>query len=145
VLDAIPKKHQAQARTRLCAMPYAESQAACEKLRAQLAKCYGRLTPKVVERLAHDGERLVTCSQLPRDHGRHRRITHVVESPFAAVRLRTSAAKHFKTVDSATASLWKWLQVAEGTFRRLNAPALLPVVYAGTKYVDGLKQLAVNH
>jgi putative transposase len=34
VLAAIPKKYQAQARTLLCAMPYAESHAACEKLRA---------------------------------------------------------------------------------------------------------------
>jgi putative transposase len=35
VLDAIPKKHQPAARTLLCAMPYAESQAACEVLRDQ--------------------------------------------------------------------------------------------------------------
>src|SRR5713226_8513973 len=36
VLDAIPKKHQTEARTLLCAMPYAETQAACEALRAQV-------------------------------------------------------------------------------------------------------------
>ena len=34
---------------------------------------------------------------------------------------------------------------AERTFRRLNASELLPAVYAGAKYVDGSKQLAVNH
>jgi putative transposase len=33
VLDAIPSKHQAQARTLLRAMPDAESEAACEELR----------------------------------------------------------------------------------------------------------------
>jgi hypothetical protein len=37
------------------------------------------------------------------------------------------------------------LQVAETTFRRLNAPELLPAVYAGAKYVEGIKQVAVNH
>ena len=41
--------------------------------------------------------------------------------------------------------IWKVLQVAETTFRRLNASALLPAVYAGVKYVDGIKQIAVNH
>jgi hypothetical protein len=46
----------------------------------------------------------------------------VVESPFAAVRLRTTAAKRVKKVDTATAMIWKVLQVAETTFRRLNAP-----------------------
>jgi putative transposase len=69
----------------------------------------------------------------------------VVESPFAAVRLRTTAAKRFKKVDSATALIWKLLQGAEGTFRRLNAPELLPAVFAGAKYVDGFKQSVVNH
>jgi hypothetical protein len=69
----------------------------------------------------------------------------VVESPFAAVRLRTTAAKRFKKVDSATAMIWKLLQVAEQTFRRLNAPELLPAVYAGTTYADGIKQIADSH
>jgi putative transposase len=143
VLDAMPTKHQAQARTLLCAMPYAESQATCEDLRDQFVKRYGQLAPKAVERLAADWERLVTFYQFPRDHWRHLRTTNVVESPFAAVRLRTTAAKRFKKVDSATAMIWKLLQVAETAFRRLNAPELLPGVYAGTSYKDGVKQIVV--
>jgi transposase-like protein len=145
VLDAIPKKQQAQARTLLCAMPYAESQAACEQLRAQFDTRYHQLAPKAVERLAHDWERLVTFYQFPRAHWRHLRTTNVVESPFATARLRTSAAKRLKKVESATAIIWKMLQVAERTFRRLNAPELLPTVYAGAKYVDGVKQNVSNH
>ena len=73
------------------------------------------------------------------------RTTNVGASPFAAARLRTSAAKRFNKVDSATAIIWKLLQVAERTFRRLNAPELLPAVYAGAKYVDGIKQNVSNH
>jgi transposase-like protein len=144
VLDAIPKKHQPAARTLLCAMPYAESQAACEALREQFVKRYRQLAPKAVERLLHDWERLVTFYQFPREHWRHLRTTNVVESPFAAVRLRTTAAKRFKKVDSATVMIWKVLQVAESTFRRLNAPELLPAVYAGTRYVDGIKHTVVS-
>lgn len=140
VLDAIPTKEQAQARTLLCAMPYAESQAACEQLRAQFEKRYQAVAPKAVERLAHDWDRMITFYQFPREHWRHLRTTNVVESPFAAVRLRTSAAKRFKKVDSATVIIWKLLQVAERTFRRLNAPELLPAVYAGATYVDGMKR-----
>jgi putative transposase len=143
VLDAVPTKHQAQARTLLCAMPYAESQTACEELRAQFVQRYHPLAPKAVERVLADWERLVTFYQFPREHWRHLRTTNIVESPFAAVRLRTTAAKRFKKVDSATAIIWKVLQLAETTFRRLNAPELLPAVYAGARYVDGVKQ-AVN-
>jgi putative transposase len=145
VLDAIPQKHQAEARTLLCAMPYADTQAACEALRAQFDKRYCPLAPKAVERLGNDWERLVTFYQFPREHWRHLRTTNVVESPFAAVRLRTTAAKRFRKVDSATAMIWKVLQVAETTFRRLNAPELLPAVYAGAQYVDGVKHAAVSH
>jgi putative transposase len=145
VLDAVPTKHQAEARTLLCAMPYADTQAACEELRAQFDKRYRQLAPKAVERLGGDWERLVTFYQFPREHWRHLRTTNVVESPFAAVRLRTTAAKRFKKVDTATAMIWKVLRVAETTFRRLNAPELLPAVYAGVKYVDGIKPIAVNH
>jgi putative transposase len=57
VVEAIPPKHQAQARTRLGAMPDAESQAACEQLRAQVDTRDHQLAPKAVERLAHDWER----------------------------------------------------------------------------------------
>jgi putative transposase len=82
----------------------------------------------------------VTFYQFPREHWRHLRTTNVVESPFAAVRLRTTAATRFKKVDFATALIWKLLPVAECTFRRLNAPELLPGVYVGMRYVDGGKQ-----
>jgi transposase-like protein len=140
VLDAIPTTHHAAAKTLLKAMPYAETRTACETLRAQFSRRYRTLAPKAVERLTSDWERLVTFYQFPREHWRHLRTTNVVESPFAAVRLRTTAAKRFKKVESGTAVIWKLLQVAEQTFRRLNAPALLPAVYAGVQFVDGVQQ-----
>ena len=138
VLDAMPKKHQAEARTLLGAMPYAESQAACETLRAEFTTRYRKLAPKAVERLADDWERLVTFYHFPREHWPHLRTTNVVESPFATVRLRTTAAKRFKKVDNATTLIWKILQVAESTFRKLKGAELLPAVYAGAQYVDGV-------
>jgi putative transposase len=58
--------------------------------------------------------------------------------PFATVRLRTTAAKRFKKVEHTTALIWKILQVAESTFRRLKGAELLPAVYAGAQYVDGI-------
>jgi transposase-like protein len=140
VLDAMPKKQQAGARTLLCAMPYAETQAACEALRTEFTTRYRKLSPKAVERLADDWERLVTFYQFPREHWPHLRTSNVVESPFATVRLRTTAAKRFKKVENATALIWKILQVAESTFRKLKGAELLPAVYAGTQCVDGIQR-----
>ncbi len=142
VLDAIPKKHQTEARTLLCAMPYAETRAACEALRTQFATRSHKLAPKVAERLADDWERLVTFYQFPHKHWVHLRTTNIVESPFATVRLRTTTAKRFKKVENATVLIWKILQVAESTFRRLKGAELLPVVYAGAQYSDGVQRSA---
>jgi putative transposase len=122
VLEAMPTTHQAQARTLVCATPYADSQAACEALQAQFVKRSSPLAPKAVERLGAEWERVVTFDQVPQGHRRHLRTTPVVESPVAAVRLRPTAATRVKKVDAATARIWKMRQVAEGTFRRLNAP-----------------------
>jgi len=65
-----------------------------------------------------------------------------VESPFATVRLRTTAAKRFKKVENATVLIWKILQVAESTFRRLKGAELLPAVYAGAQYIAGVQRSA---
>ena len=47
----------------------------------------------------------------------------MIESPFAALRLRTDAAKRFKKVANATAVVWKMLLLAERKFRRINSSA----------------------
>lgn len=61
----------------------------------------------------------------------------MVESPFAAVRLRTAAAKRFKKVENETAVIWKKLLAAEQSFRRLDAPELLPEVAEVVAYING--------
>ena len=53
------------------------------------------------------------------------------------MRLRTNAGKRYKRVQGATALIWRVLMVAEQRFRKLNAPELLPLVYAGQQYRDG--------
>ncbi|HKW92656.1 MAG TPA: transposase [Methylomirabilota bacterium] len=80
----------------------------------------------------------MTFYAFPKEHWKHLRTTNVVESPFAAVRLRTAAAKRFKKVENATAIIWKTLLVAEQSFRRLDAPERLPEVAESVVYVDGV-------
>jgi len=81
----------------------------------------------------------VTFYSCPKEHWVHLRTSNIVESPFSSVRLRTDAAKRFKKVQNATAMIWKLLQVAEKSFRTLKGFWLLSDVYAGKKFVDGVK------
>ena len=66
------------------------------------------------------------------------------EFPFAALRLRTDAAKRYKRVDRATAVIWKILIVAERPFRRFTAPELMRDVHNGFRYVDGIPATTVT-
>ena len=82
---------------------------------------------------------MVTFYQFPKAHWKHLRTTKPIESPFAAGRLRTTAAKRFKRTENATAMISKTLLVAERTVRRLDAPELLAEVAEGVTYVNGVR------
>jgi transposase-like protein len=138
VLDQVPRRHQPVVKAWLRRMMYAETREACEQLRRQCVAQFRRLVPQAMETLERDWERLVSYYGVPKEHWKHLRTTNVIESPFAAVRLRTTAAKRFKRVENACALIWKVLGVAEQTFRKLNAPHLLRDVAAGMSYVNGI-------
>ena len=144
VLDQLPRREHPAARALLSQLPYAETQAACDRLKRQFAERYGRAYPKAVAALERDWDRMVTFYRFPREHWKHLRTTNVVESPFAAVRLRTDAAKRYKRVANATALIWKVLMVAQQRFRRLDAPHLLVEVHQGATYVDGVRVSSVR-
>ena len=76
--------------------------------------------------------------RFPKDLWTHLRTSNPVESPFSAVRLRTDAARRYKKVVNAEASIWKILLIAEKKFRRLNSPELLEAVHRGQQFVDGI-------
>jgi putative transposase len=132
VLDKLPKKVQPQAKRRLQEIAYAESQQEAEEKRDVFSEwCRKEGYRSAKETLLRDWDRMVTFYQFPKEHWRHLRTTNVVESPFAALRLRTNAAKRYKKVENATAVIWKTLMLAERRFRRLNAPEKLMQVYLG--------------
>jgi len=141
VLDRLPKRLQAEARTLLKQMPYAETRQECERLRDQFVERFVAHHSAAAETLLRDWDRMVTFYNFPREHWKHIRTTNPVESPFASVRLRTNAGKRYKKVVNATALIWRLLMVAERTFRRLDHPQLLPEVAMGACFEDGIRVL----
>jgi putative transposase len=138
VLDCFPKRIRSEAAEYLKCIPYAETLSACEQLRDTFINRYRKDYPKAAEKLLSDWDRMITFYSFPKEHWVHIRTTNVVESPFSLVRLRTDAAKRYKKVQNATAMIWKLLQVAEKTFRSLKGYCLLPDVYTGKRFVDGI-------
>ena len=95
VLDRLPQREQSEAKDLLRAVVYAPSRAEAVKAREVFARRYRPWYPKAVDVLEDDWERMVAFYDFPEDHSKHLRTTNVVESPFAALRLRTTAAKRF--------------------------------------------------
>jgi len=147
VLDKLARKHQGEAKRLLQQIAYAETLAQAEEKRDKFVQwCQKGGHQAAAETLVRDWERMVSFYQFPKEHWKHLRTTNVVESPFAALRLRTDAAKRYKKVDNATAVIWKMLLLAEGRFRRLNAPERMKQVFLGVQFKDGVevKQEAVD-
>jgi transposase-like protein len=140
VLDKLPRTQHVAAKSMLSAIAYAPTQAQAEQKRREFeAWCHKHGYTKAAETINRDWEQMLTFYRYPREHWVHLRTTNIVESPLAALRLRTDAAKRFKRVERATAVIWKMLLVAQKKFRRLNAPELLAKVYAGVEYKDGIE------
>ena len=139
VLDRLPKRQQDEAKLMLRSIYFAETRAQAERLRDAFSRwCRERSYDAAAETLERDWDRMTTFYDFPKEHWGHLKTTNPVESPFAALRLRTDAAKRYRKVDRAVAVIWKMLMVAEQRFRRLKCPELTGDVYLGVNYVDGI-------
>jgi transposase-like protein len=140
VMDKLPKKRQAEARSLLTSIPYSATREEAIDAKATFRRwCDKNGCAGAGELLEKDWERMVAFYDFPKEHWRHLRTTNMVESPFATVRLRTTASKRYKKAENATAVIWKTLMTAQKSFRKLNAPELLVDVANGAIYVDGVR------
>ena len=74
--------------------PYADTREEAERQkRAFQAWCTKKGVAAVGQALERDWDRLVTFYDFPKMHGKHLRTSNPIESPFAAVRLRTAEKK----------------------------------------------------
>ncbi len=143
VLDKLPKKVQGNAKSELQGIVYSADREEAETRRDDFVRwCRKEGHDRAARALEQDWERMVTFYRFPKEHWKHLRTTNVVESPFAALRLRTDAAKRFKKVANATAVTWKMLLIAEQRFRKLDAPERMQEVYLGINSLEAreLKQ-----
>ena len=139
VLDKLPKRVRLKAKRQLQNVVYSESRHEAEEKRDLFVHwCHKEGYHRASETLIRDWERMVTFYRFPKEHWKHLRTTNVVESPFAALRLRTDAAKRYKKVENATAVIWKMLMVAEQRFRRLDSPEKMGLVYLSIDFEEGL-------
>jgi transposase-like protein len=118
LLDKLPRSEHEEAVQRLRAIQRASSRSVAEKLARQLITDWRKVYPAAASCLEVNLERLLAFFEYPSEHWRHLRTSNVIESPFAAVRLRTDAAKRFRTVRSGVHLIWQLLLKQEKCWLR---------------------------
>jgi putative transposase len=142
VLDKLPQRLHSRAKRALHEMMYAARRSDCEAARVRFAAEYQAKYPKAVESLTANWERLVSFFDLPAEHWKHLRTTNVIESAFATVRLRERVTKGAGSRTKGLLMAFKLLDMAQQRWRRLDGAALLPLVRAGVKFIDGMQKSA---
>jgi putative transposase len=129
VLDKLPKKERKDATERLRAIYLANSRSLAQQLAHDLASEWQRVYPKAAACLLDDLEACLRYYDYPTEHWKHLRTTNPVESVFSTMRLRTDAAKRFRTARSGVHLIFKLIERYQKTWTRISAPEKLPAVW----------------
>lgn len=144
VLDKLPKRLQPKAKQVLHGIMQAPTRAEAEAGIDAFAAEYDAKYPKAVTSLRRDQAQLLTFYDCPAEHWRHLRTTNIIESPFATVRLRQRVTKGAGSRTKALLMAFKLLAMAEERWRKVNGLELLPLVRAGVRFVDGVREKPKN-
>ena len=99
---------------------------------------------KVADCLAKDRDALLAFYDFPAEHWKHRRTTNSIESTFATVRHRTIRSKGCLSNKTALAMVFKLVEGAQKSWRRLDGHTQLPKLIQGVKFADGLEVVAMK-
>lgn len=139
VLNKLPRKQQPKAKRSLHEIWMAETRADAETAFDTFIEVYALKYEKAADCLAKDREALLAFYDFPAEHWKHLRTSNPIESTFATVRHRTVRTKGCLSNKTALALVFKLVEAAQKSWRRLDGPNQLPKVIRGVKFNDGLE------
>ncbi len=142
VLNKLPKSQQPKAKRSLQEIWMAETKVAAETAFDAFIEAYELKYEKAAECLAKDREVLLAFYDFPAEHWKHLRTSNPIESTFATVRHRTIRSKGCLSNKTALAMVFKLVDAAQKSWRRLDGHNQLPKVVLGAKFKDGLEVVA---
>ncbi len=142
VLNKLPKSQQPKAKRALQEIWMAETQAAAEAAFDAFVESYALKYEKAADCLAKDRDALLAFYDFPAEHWKHLRTTNPIESTFATVRHRTIRSKGCLSNKTALAMVFKLVEGAQKSWRRLDGHTQLPKLILGVKFTDGLEVAA---
>ena len=140
VLNKFPKSMQPTVKTDLREIWQADTRAAAEAAMNTFADKYGAKYEKAVTCLTKDRDALLAFYDFPAEHWDHLRTGNPIESVFATVRHRTVRTKGALSQKTAKLMVFKLVQAAGKTWRRLKGANQLPLVIEGVTFTDGVAE-----
>ena len=92
--------------------------------------------------LAKDRQALLAFDDFPAEHWKHLRTSNPSESTFAPVRHRTIHAKGCLSNKKALAMVFKLVDAAQKSWRRLDGHNQLPKLIQGVRFTDRIEVAA---
>jgi transposase-like protein len=138
VLNKFPKSMQPAVKADLREIWQAETRAVAETAMNTFSEKYGAKYEKGVTCLTKDREALLAFYDFPGEHWEHLRTGNPIESVFATVRHRTVRTKGALSQKTAKLMVFKLVQAAAKTWRRLKGANQLPLVIEGVTFTDGV-------
>ena len=138
VLNKFPKSMQTAVKADLREIHQAETRAAAQTAMDTFAEKYAAKYEKAVSCLTRDREALLAFYGFPADHWDHLRTGNPIESVFATVRHRTVRTKGALSQKTVKLMVFKLVQAAAKTWRRLRGANQLPMVIEGVTFTDGV-------
>jgi putative transposase len=142
VLAKLPKSQQPKAKRALQEIWMAETKVAAELAFGAFIESYALKYEKAADCLSKDRDTLLAFYDFPAEHWKHLRTTNPIESTFATVRHRTIRSKGCLSNRTALAMVFKLLEAAHKSWRRLDGHNQLPKLVLGVTFNDGIEVVA---
>jgi len=109
----------------------------------EIASLWQKYAPDVVLVAdAKDRDTLLSFYDFPAEHWKHLRTTNPIESTFSTVRHRTIRSKGCLSNKTALAMVFKLVEAAQKSWRRLDGHNQLPKLVLGVTFNDGVEVIA---
>jgi transposase-like protein len=144
VLNKVARSVQVNMKVDLREIYGAPTRAAAEAAIDVFADKYNAKHDKAVACLTKDREALLAYFDFPAEHWDHLRTSNPIESVFATVRHRTVRTKGALSAKTAKLMVFKLVNAAAKTWRRLKGENQLPKVVQGVKFQNGIEVIKMS-
>src|SRR5580700_5017574 len=139
ILNKMPKSLHSKAKRALQEFWMAETKKDALSAFDAFVETYQVKYERAVDCLTKDRDALLAFYDFPAEHWKHLRTTNPIESTFATVRHRTIRSKGCLSNKTALAMVFKLVEGAQKSWRRIDGHNQLPKLIQGVKFADGIE------